>query len=311
MNTPGCMLRPREVALTFDCQGTPLVGVASLSADASASRGVVIVVGGPQYRGGSHRQFVSIARALALAGLPTLRFDVRGMGDAPGGQRDFESIDDDIEAAIGALQRTAPTVKSVVLLGLCDGASAALMYMDSHRSDARVGGLVLINPWVRSEQTLAQAHVKHYYLQRLRQPEFWRKLMCGQVAWQALRGLAANVRLALRPAGQAPQTDLRSFQQRMADGWMATAAPLWLVLSGKDYTAKEFLAAWQGNPIWRAPRESASGLRRLDLSSADHTFSALADQAALERWLVSELAAQAATRVGRPTAAAASMSPCT
>ena len=39
---------------------------------------MVIVVGGPQYRAGSHRQFTLLARHIAAAGYPVLRFDARG-----------------------------------------------------------------------------------------------------------------------------------------------------------------------------------------------------------------------------------------
>jgi exosortase A-associated hydrolase 1 len=277
-----------ERALTFDCHGETLVGVVSQPAEPTR-RGVVIVVGGPQYRAGSHRQFVVTARALAEAGLAVLRFDVRGMGDATGALRDFEGIDDDIGAAIHALQKAVPSVEQVVLLGLCDGASASLMHVDAHRDDARIAGLVLINPWVRSAQTLAKAHVKHYYLQRLREGAFWRKLLRGQVAWAALRGLVSSLSMALRPADKADAGDRRSFQQRMADGWIATSAPIWLVLSGNDYTAKEFIAAWDSDPIWRAAH-ARPGVLRSDMEQADHTFSSSVDQRSLDRWLRQALA---------------------
>jgi len=51
---------------------------------AAADTGVLIVVGGPQYRVGSHRQFVMLARFLADHGVPCMRFDYRGMGDVSG-----------------------------------------------------------------------------------------------------------------------------------------------------------------------------------------------------------------------------------
>ena len=77
-----------ETALVFDCVGETLVGV--LTTDSPlAETGVVLVVGGPQYRAGSHRYFVQLARALAGAGFPTLRFDCRGMGDSSGGPQHF------------------------------------------------------------------------------------------------------------------------------------------------------------------------------------------------------------------------------
>ena len=42
---------------------------------------VLVVVGGPQVRAGSHRHFVQLARHLATHGHAVMRFDVRGMGD--------------------------------------------------------------------------------------------------------------------------------------------------------------------------------------------------------------------------------------
>lgn len=54
--------------------------------------GLLMVVGGPQYRVGSHRQFVLLARDLAAAGIPVFPFDYRGMGDSTGQARDFEGI---------------------------------------------------------------------------------------------------------------------------------------------------------------------------------------------------------------------------
>src|ERR1700760_457890 len=116
-----------ERVLTFDCQGDALVGVLS-EPSAPRETGVVIVVGGPQYRAGSHRQFVLLARAIARQGFAVLRFDVRGMGDSAGSPRDFENIGEDVDAAIAALMQQVPAVRQVALWGLCDGASAALLH---------------------------------------------------------------------------------------------------------------------------------------------------------------------------------------
>ena len=69
---------------TFECGDDTCIGIVASNADVAsrADIGVVIVVGGPQYRVGSHRQFVTLARALAASGVPALRFDYRGMGDS-------------------------------------------------------------------------------------------------------------------------------------------------------------------------------------------------------------------------------------
>ena len=135
----------RESAVLFACEGDELVGVIAEPEKACGDVGVLIVVGGPQYRVGSHRQFVLLARHLAEAGVSCMRFDYRGMGDAGGGQRDFENVGADIRAAIDVFTTRTPAVRRVVLWGLCDGASAACFYAPT---DERGAGLVLLNPWV-------------------------------------------------------------------------------------------------------------------------------------------------------------------
>lgn len=267
-------MRYREEAVVFDCKGDQLVGVATLALaeeNPSACTGVVVVVGGPQYRAGSHRQFVLLARHLAATGIPVLRFDYRGMGDSTGGQRAFEDVNDDIACAIGALCSVATNVKNVALWGLCDGASAALLYCHAVRDD-RVVGLCLLNPWVRSEATLARTQVKHYYTQRLRQKEFWNKLLSGKVAWNALTGLANNLKLALSTSTAGVTTAQLSFQDRMAAAWMAFDGPILLLLSGDDYTAKEFLEYVASNTVWFQAL-TKENLVLQTVVGADHTFS--------------------------------------
>jgi exosortase A-associated hydrolase 1 len=259
-----------EEAVAFPCGEEHLIGVLSRPAEQVQSIGVVIVVGGPQVRAGSHRQFVVLARALAAAGYTTLRFDVRGMGDSTGAARSFEALSDDIVAAIDALQARAPTLRGVVLWGLCDAASAALLYQQE-RADPRIAGLCLVNPWTRSAVTLARTHVKHYYLQRLAQRTFWSKLLRGRVGLGALASLWRNVRTAHRKSAL-PAAASRPFQQRMAMGWASFRGPMLLLLSGNDYTAKEFLehaaADWQ----WKQCLAQRN-VQRIDIPGADHTFS--------------------------------------
>ena len=112
---------PEERALAFDCGGERLYGILSLPGHAaSGARGVLVVVGGPQYRAGSHRQFTLLARDLAQDGVPVLRFDYRGMGDSEGTIRPFDDVEDDLRAAIDAFMAASPGLREVVLWGLCE-----------------------------------------------------------------------------------------------------------------------------------------------------------------------------------------------
>ena len=61
-----------ESPVLLPCQGEQMVGIVARPAGEHRSSnqdlGLVVIVGGPQYRAGSHRQFVHLARALAEAG---------------------------------------------------------------------------------------------------------------------------------------------------------------------------------------------------------------------------------------------------
>jgi len=286
------ILFEREQALRFECRGETLFGILHQPAadivDSAAITGVVVIVGGPQYRAGSHRQFVHLARMLAAAGHAVLRFDVRGMGDSTGALRNFEQITPDIGAAIDTLQRHAPRVRRVVLWGLCDGASAALLYQHD-RNDPRVHGLCLLNPWVRSETSLARMHVKRYYLQRLGQRQFWAKLLRGQIGTRALRDLSANVQRAAS-TGEQPSP---SFPERMADAWARFDGPVLLVLSEHDYTAKEFTERVESEARWQQLLRR-SNLDQHRIADADHTFSSARAKESLARlcadWLARRMA---------------------
>lgn len=274
----------REQALTFPCADDTLLGIVSHPAENSGGLGVIIVVGGPQYRVGSHRQFALLARHLAAAGIPALRFDVRGMGDSSGTPREFTTLDDDIASAIDALQAACPAVRQVVLWGLCDAASAALLYWQ-RRADPRLAGLALINPWVRSEAGLAQARIRHYYRQRLLQPAFWRKLASGRLApLRALRDGWRNLRLARRAKRSA---DL-GFQPLMAQALHHFPGELLFVLSGQDITAQEF-ADWADRELADLDWRTRQGWQVHVLAEADHTFSDPASQATLEAHTVAWL----------------------
>lgn len=281
----------RELALLIGCGEDTMVGVVSLP-KVPTNHGVVIVVGGPQYRVGSHRQFVLTARQLAAAGMPTLRFDVRGMGDSGGSQRTFEDLTIDIAAGIDALFRCAPSVSQVTLFGLCDGASAALLYLHE-TGDPRVSGLCVANPWVRSELSLARTQVKHYYLQRLLSREFWAKLLKGGVATTAMSDLIRAVRTSIsasKRSSVAPSTEADlPYQSRMARAWQRGHLPILLALSGDDYTAKEFLVHAEHHADWRGAL-MRPGVSRLDLPEADHTFSSASDLLALNNGLVAWIA---------------------
>ena len=148
-----------EYPVCFRCNGETLVGILHPAA-APSETGIVIVVGGPQYRIGSHRHFVELGRELSNNGVPVMRFDVRGMGDSSGTFPGFEAIDDDIAAAIDVFIREEPYIENVVLWGLCDGASASMFYAPrDRRLDQACGMLVERGICVEGEEIVFVAGV--------------------------------------------------------------------------------------------------------------------------------------------------------
>lgn len=284
-----------ETAMLIPVAADSLVGVLHRSATQS-SRGVLIVVGGPQYRVGSHRQFVLLARALASAGFPVLRFDYRGMGDASGEPRSFLDIEQDVRSAVDALFAAIPSLTEIVIWGLCDAASAALLYA---ASDDRVSGLVLLNPWVRTETGYAKALVRHYYLHRVVSGRFWRKLLTGGVSPVALGDLLATVGAGLGRKA-APRTEPATddvaieaetavrgegggYVDRMLAGWQRFPGQVLVILSGNDLTADEFRDLLRSSRRWRRALRGRRVTRR-ELREANHTFSSRLWREQVERW---------------------------
>ena len=275
-----------EETLLLDCDGCLLPAILHRGGPAPQID-MVVVVGGPQTRVGSHRQFVILARQVASLGIPVLRFDYRGMGDAEGEQRDFLGVSDDISVAVGGLLAATPGLEGVVLWGLCDGATAAALYAPS---DPRVQRLVLVNPWVHSEVTEARAYLTRYYRQRLLSADFWRKFARGGVD---LRSAVTSFLGKLWRAKMARSAPSRS-EEATRDNRVATASPVaggcvdlatmlggalatfegqtLVVTSGNDLTAAEFLAAARSNDhLSRALRSPRICSKHFD--DADHTFS--------------------------------------
>jgi exosortase A-associated hydrolase 1 len=277
MNTPLW----REHPVVFDCAGCRLIGIVTLP-ETPATAGVVIVVGGPQYRAGSHRQFTLLARHLADQGIASIRFDYRGMGDSEGEMRNFEAVDADIRAAVETLEQHAPALRRIALWGLCDAASAALYYAPT---DPRISDLVLLNPWVHSAAGAARVQLKHYYLSRLMQRSFWAKLFSGKLRLaESAQSLASATRLASPDAASVP-TDPRhggpGYVERMFEGLKQFRGNILFLLSGNDYTAKEFLALTQSDKRWKKTCRSAK-IKHETVKDANHTFSARTWRAQVE-----------------------------
>jgi uncharacterized protein len=283
----------REDAVVLECEGESLVGILHVPEREPARIGVVVIVGGPQYRVGSHRQFVLMARSLAQSGYAVLRFDYRGMGDSDGQMRSFESVAADVRVAIDTLMRTVPSLTGVALWGLCDAASVSLMYCTQ---DARVKGVAIANPWVRSQAGQAQSYIKHYYGQRLLQRSFWVKVLTGKLHVTASVADFVRKLWSARSAGKSA-AEGGSFIERMRLGLQKFSGPTLILMSERDLTAQEFRDLSAASADWQKALRR-EGVTTIDLPGADHTFSTegalqLATRHSLE-WLRSAVSSRSA-----------------
>lgn len=254
-----------EEAIVFDCKGDRLVGILH-HPTVTPKQGILMVVGGPQYRVGSHRQFVEFARAQCERGNVVMRFDYRGMGDSEGPFLKFEQVQEDIVCAMNEFFRRVPSLERVFWFGLCDGAAASLIHVPD---DPRINGMMLLNPWVRNSQTQAQAVVKHYYRQRLLGKEFWRKLFTGKAnILESLGSFFSN----LKQSRAKTETSTEDFRSRMLKGAQNFKPPVLLILSGNDLTANEFQELTKQSSEWTEATHAPNWTWQ-SVPDANHTFS--------------------------------------
>lgn len=144
--------RVRETPVGFAHEGVSLAGVLATPEESRGGVCVLFMDAGGIRRIGPNRMWVEVARRWAARGIPTLRFDVEGIGDAGGAQTPYRldaALHDprllgQVTAAIDELQARG-VANRFALAGLCSGAYWALhVALD----DPRVSSCLLVNPRV-------------------------------------------------------------------------------------------------------------------------------------------------------------------
>ncbi len=267
-----------EIPVVFDCEGVQLIGIVHIPERPLAAGILAVAAGGIQYRAGCGRQLLSLARNLAAQGTPVMRFDHRGMGDSVGELLGFQYMDADLQRAIDVFKDSVPELRHIVLFGGCEAASGIMI---SAHQLASVKSLILANPWV-NDSMHAVVSSRHYY-QRLGDRRFWKKLITLQ--YNVLDYAAGFFSYAKKRTvehfsrsrdsfGQMPEPAV-PFQERMLSGFQKFNGPVLFLKSGLSLISEEFDHLVESSKPWHKAY-SRAGVRRMELPSADQTFSTAA-----------------------------------
>ncbi len=139
----------RERPITVQAPEGPLFGILTEPLGERTELGAVLVNAGAQRHIGPNRMWVQIARRWAARGVPTLRFDLGGIGDSDGDAAVLAHVAGIYKPAYGPQMRAALEVfgahglpERFVVLGLCAGG-----YWSIHTAleDERVRLAILLN----------------------------------------------------------------------------------------------------------------------------------------------------------------------
>lgn len=131
MDSPGSGYR--ESPVVFSAGRADLFGIFSQPRTSAGDLGVVLLTGGgfiPMMH--RNRMWVRLARRLAAAGWPVLRFDYHGVGESSGRVDEFwldRPFVEDLDAAVSWLRGKA--VSRIALVGSCFGARTILAGSES------------------------------------------------------------------------------------------------------------------------------------------------------------------------------------
>jgi alpha-beta hydrolase superfamily lysophospholipase len=153
--------------------------------------GVILLNAGVIHRVGPSRLYVHLARDLAALGCVATRFDHSGIGDSAvrtDGASFEQSSLQEAQAAMDAM-RESRGVDRFVLVGLCSGAVTAF---DAAGVDARVVGIVMINPqgfdlnpeW--NDYVVNRGDARRYWTRSLFSMSSWWHALTGRVDYRRL-----------------------------------------------------------------------------------------------------------------------------
>lgn len=206
----------------------------------------VELLGGTGHRIGPNRMWVEAARRWAALGVPSVRLDFAGIGDAGGAPPAdvpalyTERYVDQLRHAVAELAQ--PTDQVTVSVALC---AAAYWAVQASLADARPMVPFMLNPGMLSWDVEGHhANLRRHYRDRLFRLDTWRRLARGEVSWtNAPRAVLAGVtglarKLARRALGRgaAPAAAAagRHGSAGVLDGLRDRGTPALMVLAGAE-----------------------------------------------------------------------------
>lgn len=284
---------------------------------------VLLLTGGVTPRTSGNGSYVTLARRLAAKGHVVMRMDVACIGesgtldDVMGNGNDGfpPSVVDDARAGLERLCTTVGPGTKVWLLGLCSGAYAAFQTM---LADARVRGVFLMNPVTlhlrdpdaepspgasgggpvaeaapanEAMTKVDQLEQMQRYLQLIRDPESWKKVLTGKANVRHIAGIV-GARLGARLAAAKETVAVRLGRPpkglgRDLDELLARDGQVHLVFSEGD----------PGHPLVtselgaRFDELARKGLQTKIFPGADHNFHEMASRAELLDWVDATISA--------------------
>ena len=182
----GVALRETPLYLDGPHAGEQLFGILTEPLGERRELTGLLLNAGPQRRVGPNRMWVEIARRWAARGVPTLRLDADGIGDAGGdagalGQVTAFYRPVYVEQTLSALQALVAhgLPPRFVLLGLCSGSYWA---SQAALADERVAAVMMLNPrtLVFDEWRHTVRRTRHLREQAL-MPSTWGRLLRGEL----------------------------------------------------------------------------------------------------------------------------------
>ena len=234
---------------------------------------IIMITGGPQVRAGSHRLYVQLSRFLCEHNWPSLRFDYEGMGDSEGDFVGFQYTESSITAAMNFLQNKFKSKLNFIIWSLCDGATAATLYSVKHPQ--YINGLILCNPFVLTEQGLAQSTILHYYSKRLFNKQFLQKLVRLKLdlksTIKSLYGYFKHAQFFKNVKSDCLESVEKKLPDMVIDSLNNFEKPIRIILSTDDIVAKNFQDELKKNKVIHKEYK-INKIKNYIIKGADHTF---------------------------------------